>query len=203
MTSKGAAIAAANALAARWAREHTGTGDTVFSAAAVWPLLALLAAGAHGPARAELAYAVGLRPEEAAAGARALLSHVHALPGVHTAAGLWTRRTLELRPGWSAQLPPGTHGVLTDDPAQDREALDAWTSQHTDGLITSMPVTPSGETRLVLAAAQAVRTRWLRPFQDGSAQPESGPGPVANWSPCIAAPPCSTGSPWPTPATVR
>ncbi|MFI5702106.1 serpin family protein [Streptomyces xanthochromogenes] len=175
MTSKGAAIAAANALAARWAREHTGTGDTVFSAAAVWPLLALLAAGAHGPARAELADAVGLRPEEAAAGARALLSHVHALPGVHTAAGLWTKRTLELRPGWSAQLPPGTHGVLTDDPAQDREALDAWASRHTDGLITSMPVTPSGETRLVLAAAQAVRTRWLRPFQDGSAQPESGP----------------------------
>ncbi|MEU2955020.1 serpin family protein [Streptomyces xanthochromogenes] len=155
MTSKGAAISAANALTARWAREHTGTGDTVFSAAAVWPLLALLAAGAHGPARAELADAVGLRPEEAAAGARALLSHVHALPGVHTAAGLWTRRTLELRPGWSSRR-PRRYGR--------------------DGCGRSRTALPSRS---------------------------PAPGPVANWSPCIAAPPCSTGPPWPTPATAR
>lgn len=175
MASGAAAIQAANALTARWAGTHAGTTDTVFSTAGVWPLLALLAAGSHGPARAELADAVGLDPAEAAGGAREFLAHVGAVRGVHAATGLWTRRTLSLRPEWSAELPPGTHEVLTGDPVRDRAALDAWAARHTDGLIEAMPVALGEDTELVLAAAQAVGTQWLQPFQEGVAQPESGP----------------------------
>ncbi|MFD7338139.1 serpin family protein [Streptomyces violascens] len=175
MASRAAAIEAANTLTARWGSTHAGRTDTVFSAAGVWPLLALLAAGAHGPARAELADAVGLRPEDAAAAAREFLAHVGAIPGVHAATGLWTRRTLPLRPEWSAELPPGTHGVLTSDPATDRKALDAWASEHTDGLIEAMPVAADADTELILAAAQAVRTEWVKPFWVSSRHPESGP----------------------------
>ncbi|WSV18838.1 hypothetical protein OG588_32405 [Streptomyces prunicolor] len=48
-----------NALTARWA--GVADGGTVFSAAGVWPLLALLADGAGGAARAELADAAFAR----------------------------------------------------------------------------------------------------------------------------------------------
>lgn len=53
-----ATIRAVNGLTARWAGQ--ASGGTVFSAAGVWPLLAFLADGAGGAARAELAEAVGL-----------------------------------------------------------------------------------------------------------------------------------------------
>uniref|UniRef100_A0AAU2V2U5 Proteinase inhibitor I4 serpin n=1 Tax=Streptomyces sp. NBC_00003 TaxID=2903608 RepID=A0AAU2V2U5_9ACTN len=175
MASRAAAIEAANALTARWGSNHAGTAGTVFSAAGVWPLLALLAAGAHGPARGELADAVGLRPEDAAACAREFLAHVGGIPGVHAATGLWTRRTLPLCPEWSAELPPGAHGVLTSDPATDRKALDAWASEHTGGLIEAMPVAVDEGTELILAAAQAVRTRWIQPFRAFPVRPGSGP----------------------------
>lgn len=51
-------VDAVNRLTARWA--DAATGGTVFSAAGVWPLLAFLADGAWGAARAELADAVGM-----------------------------------------------------------------------------------------------------------------------------------------------
>ncbi|MFI6472200.1 serpin family protein [Streptomyces sp. NPDC050516] len=175
MASRAAAIEAANALTARWGSTHAGTAGTVFSAAGVWPLLALLAAGAHGPARGELADAVGLRPEDTAGCAREFLAHVGAIAGVHAATGLWTRRTLPLRPEWSAELPPGTHGVLTSDPVTDRKALDAWAAEHTGGLIEAMPVAVDQDTELILAAAQAVRTQWLQPFREFPMEPVSGP----------------------------
>ncbi|MYW47025.1 proteinase inhibitor I4 serpin, partial [Streptomyces sp. SID161] len=55
-----------NGLTARWAQ--TPSEGTVFSAPCVWPLLAFLADGAAGPARAELAGALGV-PAGQAAGA--------------------------------------------------------------------------------------------------------------------------------------
>ncbi|WP_404953031.1 hypothetical protein [Streptomyces sp. 147326] len=63
-------VRAVNHLTTRWAAAQAPAGDTgtVFTAAGVWPLLALLADGSGGPARAELAHAVGI-PAEAAAGA--------------------------------------------------------------------------------------------------------------------------------------
>ncbi|MFC4499952.1 MULTISPECIES: hypothetical protein [Streptomyces] len=48
------------ALTARWAGHIGPDTNSVFSATGVWPLLAFLADGATGPARQELADAVGV-----------------------------------------------------------------------------------------------------------------------------------------------
>ncbi|MFF2402884.1 hypothetical protein [Streptomyces goshikiensis] len=57
----GAVVRAVGRLTTRWAaRAVTGERGTVLTAAGVWPLLALLADGADGPARAELAEALGV-----------------------------------------------------------------------------------------------------------------------------------------------
>ncbi|MEV8553079.1 serpin family protein [Streptomyces glaucescens] len=166
-------IRAVNALTARWAR--TVRGATVFSAPGVWPLLALLAGGAGGAARAELADAVGLPAARSAAAARELLAGLAALPGAGAAVGLWTARTLELREAWRAGLPGAAHGVLTGDAEADRAALDAWAAERTGGLVPGMPVPLAERPELVLAGALALRTRWLRPFEEYALCPEDGP----------------------------
>ncbi|QIJ64543.1 serpin family protein [Streptomyces sp. JB150] len=168
-----ATIRAVNGLTARWAR--TVEDGTVLSAPAVWPLLALLADGAGGAARGELADAVGLPADRAGAAARELLPWLAGLRGLDAAVGLWTKRTLELREAWRAGLPAGAHGVLTGDAGADRAALDAWAAGRTGGLITGMPVQVTDRTELVLAGALAMRTRWLRPFREQPLCPEGGP----------------------------
>jgi hypothetical protein len=167
-----ATIRAVNGLTARWAR--TVEDGTVFSAPGVWPLLALLADGAGGAARDELADAVGVPADRAGAAAREFLSGLAALRGLDSAVGLWTKRTLELREAWRAGLPAGAHGVLTGDAGADRAALDAWAAERTGGLIKGMPVQVTDRTELVLASALAMRTRWLRPFREQVLCPETG-----------------------------
>ncbi|MGW7239957.1 serpin family protein [Streptomyces sp. NPDC054804] len=159
-----AVVRAVNALTTRWAT--TAEDGTVFSAAGVWPLLAFLADGAHGRARAELAAALGLPAGEAAGAARELLGALAGAEGLDTALGVWTKRTLELREGWAAGLPADAHGVLTGDEPVDREALDAWAARRTGGLVERMPVALDKDTELVLASALAMRTRWLAPFEE-------------------------------------
>ncbi|KUN08618.1 proteinase inhibitor I4 serpin [Streptomyces yokosukanensis] len=160
----GEVVRAVNGLTARWAR--TTRDGTVFSAPGVWPLLGFLADGATGPARTELSEALGVPADQAAGAARQLLRALAAFPGVGTAVGLWTERTLELVPRWEAGLPAEAHGVLSADVEADRRALDAWAAERTGGLIGRMPVSLTGETELVLAGALTMRTRWLRPFEE-------------------------------------
>ncbi|MFE9796801.1 serpin family protein [Streptomyces goshikiensis] len=157
-------VQAVNRLTARWA--DASEGGTAFSAAGVWPLLAHLADGAQGVARAQLEEALGLPAGQAMAAARELLAAMDAMRGLETGLGLWTRRTLELRNEWEAGLPADAHGVLTGDPAADRQALDAWTAKRTGGLIDRMPVTLTEDTQMVLASALTMRTQWLRPFDE-------------------------------------
>ncbi|MFB6850179.1 serpin family protein [Streptomyces sp. NPDC056373] len=155
---------AVNGLTARWA--GVSEGGTAFSAAGVWPLLAHLAEGAEGAARAELAEALGLPAWQATDAARELLAAMGAMRGLDAALGLWTKRTLELGHDWEAGLPADAHGILTGDPVADRQALDAWTVKRTGGLIDRMPVTLSEDTQMVLASALTMRTQWLRPFHE-------------------------------------
>ncbi|MBW5486386.1 serpin family protein [Streptomyces bambusae] len=172
-------IRAVNRLTERWAAVAAGAGErsTAFTAVGVWPLLALLAHGAEGAARAELEEALGLPAAEAAAAARELLGGLGAVGGLDTATGLWVRRGLGLEPDWSAALPEGVRGELTGDPAADQALLDAWAARCTDGLIESVPSPVDGGTLLVLASALALRLRWIRPFD---AVPEEIPeGPWA------------------------
>ncbi|MER5403363.1 serpin family protein [Streptomyces sp. NPDC002769] len=166
-------IRAVNGLTARWA--GAVSDGTVFSAAGVWPLLAFLADGAGGAARAELAEAVGLPAGEAASAGRELLAGLREMRGLDSALGLWTERTLELREEWEAGLPAEAHGVLTGRPEADAAALDAWVRKRTDGRISRLPVGLGQSTELVVASALALRTEWFRPFADGFLEPCAGP----------------------------
>ncbi|WP_239158276.1 serpin family protein [Streptomyces sp. SID13726] len=166
-------VRAVNGLTARWA--GASSGGSACSGAGVWPLLALLADGAHGPARAELARALGVPAEHAAQVARELLGLMAGIEGLDSAIGLWTGRTLEPREEWTARLPADTHHALTGDPAIDQGELDAWAAKRTGGLIERMPVEVRETTQLVLASALALRTTWLRPFEERPVRPSAGP----------------------------
>lgn len=168
-------VRAANGLAGRWAEAAPEAEGTVFAPVGVWPLLGFLAAGADGAARGELEEALGVRADEAADAARALLESVGRLPAVSAALGLWTRRELVLEKAWTATLPEHALGGLTGDAAADKRQLDAWAAQATDGLIEEMPVALDASTRLVLASGLVVRTRWIRPFEEGFLRTEQGP----------------------------
>ncbi|MGW2008308.1 serpin family protein [Streptomyces nigrescens] len=157
---------AVNDMTARWAREAVAERNSVLTAAGVWPLLALLAGPADGPARKELAEALGTDAAHAVREGRELLAALAAADGVDAAVGLWARRTLTLHPEWLAGLPPAAHGELTGDETLDQGALDAWARRHTDGLIEGMPARLTPDTLLVLASALLVRTTWTEPFDE-------------------------------------
>ncbi|MGW6703639.1 serpin family protein [Streptomyces sp. NPDC054956] len=170
-------VEAVNRLTARWAAKwpaDTAEG-TVFTAAGVWPLLAALADGADGPARAELEQALGIPADTAAGAARELLAALDGVRGLRAATGLWARRDLPLEERWLAGLPEGAHGTLTGDADTDREALDGWAAEHTAGLIGRMPVKTDRSTDLVLASALALRLKWEKPFTERPVRPLRGP----------------------------
>ncbi|MFF4351691.1 serpin family protein [Streptomyces sp. NPDC001530] len=168
-----ATIPAVNGLTARWA--GVVSDGTVFSAAGVWPLLGFLADGAGGAARAELAEAVGCPAEEAAYRAREFMATLGAMRGFDSALGLWTDERLKAREEWESGLSAGTRGALTGAHDADHATLDAWATERTGGLIERMPVDLTDETMLVLASALALRTKWLRPFEERFFRPEAGP----------------------------
>lgn len=169
-------VPAVNRLTKRWAAQVPATGPgTVFTAAGVWPLLALLADGAGGSAREELAEAVGLPAGAAAGAARELLDALAGIRGLESATGLWARADLPLEQAWSSKLPAGARGTLTDDVHADTKVLDTWASDRTGGLIERMPVALDEGTRLVLASALALRLKWIRPFREIPGSVDEGP----------------------------
>ncbi|MFI8238262.1 serpin family protein [Streptomyces sp. NPDC085866] len=169
-----ATVGAVNGLTARWAAAAAPEG-TAFSAAGVWPLLAFLADGATGAARAELAGALGVPADRAAAAARELLAGLQSVSGLDAALGLWTHELLQLREEWRAGLPAGTYGVFGEDLVTAQERLDAWAAERTGGLVERMPVTLTREARMVLASALTLRTDWRQPFTETMLRPDSGP----------------------------
>ncbi|WP_284581974.1 serpin family protein [Streptomyces sp. 2P-4] len=178
MSTRDATVRAVNRLTGRWAEAAVaadGRTGTVLTAAGVWPLLALLADGAGGPARAELAEALGIPAGRAAGAARELLAALGRVRGLEAAAGLWTRADLPLEPEWAARLPEGARGALGGDPAADRRLLDEWAAARTGGLVERMPVELTEDTRLVLASALALRLRWIRPFREWPGTLREGP----------------------------
>lgn len=147
-------VGAANALTAAWASASPGA---VFSGAAVYPLLALLATVAAGPARAEL---------------RAVAPTPLRLP-VRAALGVFTREGCPLALDWAARCDPR----LTGDPAIDRPLLDAWAAAQAGAPLPPLPLplTDAGETALVLASALSPATDWREPFTSGVLRPATGP----------------------------
>ncbi|MEV0449620.1 serpin family protein [Streptomyces sp. NPDC050600] len=171
---RGRRVRVVNRMTGRWAGALPAGGDTVLSAAGVWPLLAALADGATGAARNELADALGLPAEEAAGAARELAAGLGAIPGVASAVGLWVRADLRLRDTWVAGLPDAVLGRFSGDAAADRKALDAWAAERTGGLVPTLPLALDEETPLVLASAQSVRTTWVAPFMTRKVRLTSG-----------------------------
>jgi serine protease inhibitor len=167
-------IQAVNALTARWAQACDGASTTL-SGLGVWPLLALLTPGADEVVRAELERATGIAAAESGAAARDLMDLLSHAEAVRAALGLWTRAELPLEPAWVDQLPQGTRGTLTGDPAADRSMLDAWAARQTDGLIDRMPITVDAAIQLVLASALLVRTEWEHAFADNRRRIDRGP----------------------------
>ncbi|WP_261994084.1 proteinase inhibitor I4 serpin [Streptomyces sp. t39] len=166
---------AVNGLTARWAAAADGDDDTVFSAAGLWPLLALLGDAADERTRPALEDAVGMAVRDAAPAARELTAALADVRGMRSATGLWAAEGLPLRPAWVAGLPSDVLGRLTGDPVADGAALDAWASARTGGMIGAMPPVRTERTELVLAAAQALRTRWLQGFRESRLRPSDGP----------------------------
>ncbi|BAJ27391.1 MULTISPECIES: serpin family protein [Kitasatospora] len=168
------AIERVNALGARWGRELDHTVNQAWTALGVWPLLAALAAGAAGPARTELAQALGAPADQAPAQARELLELIRRVPGCAAALGVWTAADAGVEDGWRESLDASLWGQLTGDAAKDRAALDAWARERTGGLVPGLSIEPSGAL-LVLASALTVRTRWARRFHRCRHQPQQGP----------------------------
>jgi hypothetical protein len=145
----------ANTLTAGWASVSPAR---VFSGAAVYPLLALLASVAAGRAATEL-LAVAPTPLE--------------LP-IRGALGVWTREGAPLTLDWAARCDPR----LTGDPATDRPLLDAWVAAQTGAPVPPLPPATAGPIdadALVLASALAVTADWREPFTDGVLRPAEGP----------------------------
>lgn len=171
-----AAIAAAsNRLTAEWTARTPDGMSTVLSGAGVWPLLGLLALGAEGRTRTELAGAYGLEPALGGTAAREFVDLFDRAPALRAALGLWYRDDVPMRDSWLRELPPATRGRLTDDYAADKEHLDAWAREHTDGLIEQMPVELTQDTVLVLASAIMVTTTWRQRFTETPHQAGAGP----------------------------
>ncbi|MFJ5549203.1 serpin family protein [Streptomyces sp. NPDC093225] len=169
-------VRAVNRLTTRWARAAVdGERGTVLTAAGLWPLLALLADGAAGPAREELAEALGLPADRAAGAAGELLAGLGRVPGLAAATGVWTSAALPLDPSWTARLPRGTRGTLTGDVEADRTALDGWAADRTGGLVDRVPVPLDAAPPMVLATALALRLRWIRPFVAAGDELHEGP----------------------------
>jgi hypothetical protein len=163
-----------NALTRRWLSEQ-GEASTVLSGAGVWPLLGFLLEAANQPGRAELQGTLDVESGGGAKAAGALLEIMKSIPAVRVALGLWTDPRLPLNQEWVGRLPLGTSQRLTGDPAADQKRLDAWASEHTEGLIPQFPATVDSGTLLLLASALLVQTTWIQPFDESRYQVPDGP----------------------------
>ncbi|MCX5045246.1 serpin family protein [Aldersonia sp. NBC_00410] len=154
-----ASVTAANDLTARWCAAAR-RGEFVLSGAGLWPLLALLASAADGPARDELQRAAG-----EGHGTTEAIEVLRALSGgvaTSAALGVWVRADLPLHRDWVSTLPVGVVEELTG-----QQRLDAWAAEHTRGMIERFPLQVRPTDLLVLATALAAKTRWREPFDPG------------------------------------
>ncbi len=123
-------------------------------------VVALCSPIADGPLRAELADVLGADPASAAKFAAGLLVDPH--PIVATGAGLWVRPSSETTAveTWRAALPD----VVDTGDIPDQEALDAWATERTAGLIERFPIQVDDDVLCLLATALATKVSWRVPF---------------------------------------
>jgi hypothetical protein len=153
-----------NKLTARWIATLP-SDPTACSGLCVWPLLALLADAAEGAARDELGAAAGIDPSDGTAASLAVIDWLAAAEGLSAALGVWHRRDMGVRNEWRSRLPEGVVEAFSGDLGADQRALNDWVSSRTAGRIERMPVRIDESTRMLLASALTVDTRWREPFQ--------------------------------------
>lgn len=171
-TVRGTDVRTALASYAERFHEGIGRGHHVASPLGAWMLLALCGPASDGRLRDEITAALGIDVDTAAAFVATLLAEPH--PAVASAAAIWTRPGLPAAgmSYWLARLPSMIE--RGDVPAQD--ALDAWASEHTYGMIDRFPLTLHPETFIVLATALATKVSWETPFEAVSSDQLSRPG---------------------------
>jgi hypothetical protein len=153
---------------------HAGEDHHVVSALGAWMLVALCSPLTDGSARSELAEVLGVDPAEAERFAAELLSEPH--PRVHAGAGMWIAPAFETPAveDWRAGLPP----AVSTGAIPTQEALDAWTAEHTLGLIERFPLDVS-TIYFLMATVLATKVSWEVPFDVVDAD-ELAPSPWAN-----------------------
>ncbi|MFD1364989.1 hypothetical protein [Actinoplanes sichuanensis] len=154
----------------------TGMGHHVASPLGAWLLLALVAKAA--PPGHDLAEALGMDPDEAAAVAGTLLEQPHSM--VAAASAVWYGPDADVSglAGWWAGLPSTT----SFGPLPDRLELDRWVREHSLGLIASMPdISPRA--LLTLASVLATKVSWREPFE---AVPADDLGRDTLWAPRLS-----------------
>ncbi|NEA31068.1 serpin family protein [Streptomyces sp. SID13031] len=173
-------VLAVNHLTSRWVRELP-PGTTVVSGLGVWPLLALLSTAADEPGRSELAEAAGVDAVAGAAKAVELMAAVDSAADLHAALGVWVHEQLKLSESFDSVVPAALSGTLTGDSASDKAKLDAWATEHTDGLIREMPLDVTPDLAVVLASALSLRTTWVEPFTEQVKRQNDGPWSGGSW----------------------
>jgi hypothetical protein len=151
---------------------HAGPDHHVVSALGAWMLVALCAPLADDETRAEMAEVLGADPTEAAQFAAKLLAQPH--PLVAAAAGVWIAPAVSTpaMEQWRAGLPT----VVTTGDIPTQEALDAWATACTLGLIEHFPLKVTPELVCLLATALATKVSWEVPFDVVDAK-ELAPSP--------------------------
>jgi hypothetical protein len=152
----------ADCVSAYAARLHAviGTKHHVASPLGAWLLLALAAPASTGTDREALTDVLGCDAAEAGGAAAALLTDPH--PLVASAAAVWTTpaaRLPETFLRWREALPD----VVTTGDLPGQAGLDAWTRDHTFGLIERFPI-DADDVYLMLATALATKVSWKVPF---------------------------------------
>lgn len=163
-------VSAINALTARWVSAlptEALEGGTALSGVGVWPLLAILSDAARGHARAELAGAVGIAPEDGTRSGTDVIEWLEGAPGLAAAIGVWHHTAVPINDTWRDSLAVGIVRVFSGDVVKDQVVVDEWAADRTGGRIAKMPVEISSETRLILASALAISATWSVPFING------------------------------------
>jgi hypothetical protein len=153
-----------------------GDGHHVASALGCWLLLALAGPASTGADRATLEDVLGCDADAAARAAAGLLGNPH--PAVASAAAVWTAGGQPLSAEfarWQEGLPP----EVARGAVPDQAGADAWTREHTFGLIDRFPVRITPAVHLVLATALATKVSWQTPFE---LAPAADLGADSSWS---------------------
>lgn len=157
---------------ARRLHDVAGTGHHVASPLGAWLLLALCGPATQGEERRALEGVLGCGVEEAASVAGELLEQPHPLVGA--AAAVWNRGGKGDQ-RWLAGLPAS----VERGPIPTQDEADAWTREHTFGLIKRFPIRIDDAVYLLLATAMATKVSWDRPFE---LAPAGALGAASPWS---------------------